>query len=257
MDFGVSHIDKMYVAVPNGEGLLELVKDGDLLLLSDLLANGGIMDIYICHKVEVFIKNTHVSSESFETKCGVGGPSKDFINKVGEGLNAPLGKEIELIDSRGQIQGVQTSNLVGKSIENTDELEDEFGLSNEEEDSDEDLDEDDVEPTVHDEVEEDENIDLSSDEDGYGSDVHEELNIVKADLKAYIKKKREPRKKKFMNVFWDRSKDPGFKDIDRAKKIFLGISKGQLLVSIEKDGNNQIFPIAWVVVVTETKDTWS
>ncbi|MCE5166247.1 hypothetical protein HAX54_016353 [Datura stramonium] len=116
------------------------------------------MDIYICHKEEVFIKNTHVSSEFFKTTYGVGGPNKDSTNKVGEGLNAPF-----------------------------DELEDEFGLSNEEEDFDEDLDKDDVEPTIYNEVEDDENIDLSGDEDGYGSDAHE-LNIVKTDLKAYIKK---------------------------------------------------------------------
>nr|XP_033511936.1 uncharacterized protein LOC117276709 [Nicotiana tomentosiformis] len=35
-----------------------------------------------------------------------------------------------------------------------------------------------------------------------------------------------------------------------------GISKGQLLVTIAKDGNNQIFSIAWAVVGTESKDTW-
>ncbi|MCE0480959.1 hypothetical protein HAX54_038269 [Datura stramonium] len=147
---------------------MELVKDGDLLLLSDLLANGG-------------------------------GPNKDSTNKVGEGPNTPLGKEIELIDGRDQIQGVQSSNLVGKSTENTDELEDEFGLSNEEED----FDEYDVEPTDHDEVEVDENNDLFGDEDGYGSDVHKELNIVKADLKAYIKKKHSQGKKTFLNFFGD------------------------------------------------------
>ncbi|MCD7451644.1 hypothetical protein HAX54_012906 [Datura stramonium] len=101
-----------------------------------------------------------------------------FMVEVGEGLNAPLGKEIELIDGRSQIQGVQTSNLIGKSTENTDELKDEFRLSNE------DFNEDDVEPTVHDQVEEDENIDLSGDED---------VGI-----------------------------DPDFEDIDRAKKNLSG-----------------------------------
>ncbi|MCD7453534.1 hypothetical protein HAX54_021269 [Datura stramonium] len=129
------------------------------------------------------------------------GPNKDSTNKVGEGFNAPLDKEIALIDSRGQIEGVQKSNLIGKSTENADELKDEFGFSNKEY-SDEDLDEDDVEPTVHDEVEEDENIDLSGDKDGYGSDVHKKLNIVKEDLKAYLKKKSQ--EKKFLNIFWDR-----------------------------------------------------
>ncbi|MCD7454260.1 hypothetical protein HAX54_024143 [Datura stramonium] len=121
--------------------------------------------------------------------AGIGGLNKDSTNKVGEGPNAPLGKEIELIDGRGKIEGVQTSNLTGKSNGNTNE----FGLSNEEEDFDEDLDEDDVELTVHDQVEHDENIDLSGDEDGYESDIHKELNIVKVDLKAYIKRKRESR----------------------------------------------------------------
>ncbi|MCD9642088.1 hypothetical protein HAX54_028723 [Datura stramonium] len=222
-NFGISNIYKIYIVVPNGRGLLELAKDRDLLLLSDLLANRGTMDIYICHTEKIFIKNTHVSNESFETTCGVGDPNKDSINKVGEGLNTPLGKEIELIDGSGQIQGVQTSNMIGKSTGNIDELEDEFGLSNKEEDSDEDLDEDDVEPTVHDEIEEDENIDLSGDEDGYGSDVHEELNIVKTDLKVYIKKKREPRKKRNSEYFLGPvGIDPGFEDIDRPRKNLSG-----------------------------------
>ncbi|XP_060212303.1 uncharacterized protein LOC132639941 [Lycium barbarum] len=35
-----------------------------------------------------------------------------------------------------------------------------------------------------------------------------------------------------------------------------GICKGQLLVAVAKDGNNQMFPIAWVVTGTETKDAW-
>ncbi|KAL3381480.1 hypothetical protein AABB24_001550 [Solanum stoloniferum] len=36
-----------------------------------------------------------------------------------------------------------------------------------------------------------------------------------------------------------------------------GISKGQLLVAIVKDGNNQMFPIAWAVVGTESRETWT
>jgi len=36
-----------------------------------------------------------------------------------------------------------------------------------------------------------------------------------------------------------------------------GISKGQLLVAIAKDGNNQMFPIAWAVVGTESRETWT
>ncbi|MCD9646378.1 hypothetical protein HAX54_036151 [Datura stramonium] len=106
----------------------------------------------------------------------VGGPNKDFTNKVGEGLSAPLDKGIELIDGRGQIEGVQSSNMIGNSSGNTNDLEDKFELSNEEED--------DVEATVHCEVEDDENIDLFGDEDSYRSDIHEELNIFKTDLKA-------------------------------------------------------------------------
>ncbi|XP_059283088.1 uncharacterized protein LOC132036727 [Lycium ferocissimum] len=35
-----------------------------------------------------------------------------------------------------------------------------------------------------------------------------------------------------------------------------GICKGQLLAAVGKDGNNQMFPIAWAVVGTESKDTW-
>nr|XP_016438049.1 PREDICTED: uncharacterized protein LOC107764034 isoform X1 [Nicotiana tabacum] len=36
-----------------------------------------------------------------------------------------------------------------------------------------------------------------------------------------------------------------------------GICKGQLLVAVAKDGNNQMFPIAWAVIGTEKKETWT
>ncbi|KAF3663808.1 putative (+)-neomenthol dehydrogenase-like [Capsicum annuum] len=36
-----------------------------------------------------------------------------------------------------------------------------------------------------------------------------------------------------------------------------GVCKGILLSCISKDGNNQMYPVAWVVVDKETKDTWS
>ncbi|XVF65088.1 hypothetical protein PTKIN_Ptkin09bG0218700 [Pterospermum kingtungense] len=36
-----------------------------------------------------------------------------------------------------------------------------------------------------------------------------------------------------------------------------GLVKGQLLVAVGKDGNNQMFPIAWAVVHNENTETWS
>ncbi|WMV52555.1 hypothetical protein MTR67_045940 [Solanum verrucosum] len=36
-----------------------------------------------------------------------------------------------------------------------------------------------------------------------------------------------------------------------------GACKGELLVAVGKNGNNQMYPIAWVVVDTETKHNWS
>ena len=36
-----------------------------------------------------------------------------------------------------------------------------------------------------------------------------------------------------------------------------GVCKGELLACICKDGNNQMYIIAWAVVNKETKDTWS
>ncbi|KAK8646714.1 hypothetical protein V6N13_120492 [Hibiscus sabdariffa] len=35
-----------------------------------------------------------------------------------------------------------------------------------------------------------------------------------------------------------------------------GPLKGELLAAVGRDGNNQIFPIAWVVVEVENKETW-
>ena len=36
-----------------------------------------------------------------------------------------------------------------------------------------------------------------------------------------------------------------------------GLVKWQLLVVIDRDGNNQMFPIAWAVVHNESTETWS
>ena len=43
----------------------------------------------------------------------------------------------------------------------------------------------------------------------------------------------------------------------RARWVFLkGICRGQLLVGVAKDANNQMYPIAWAVIDTESKLTW-
>ncbi|XP_016554702.1 uncharacterized protein LOC107854214 [Capsicum annuum] len=40
--------------------------------------------------------------------------------------------------------------------------------------------------------------------------------------------------------------------------VFLkGVTKGQLLVAVCKDGNNQMLPLAWAMVEIENKTTWS
>ncbi|KAH0724809.1 hypothetical protein KY284_000674 [Solanum tuberosum] len=146
------------------------------------------MDIYICHKGEVFIKTAHVTNESFETTCNeVNRPNKESTNKVGEGLNAPLGKEITFVDGRDQIVGVQQSNLIENGSRNTNEVEDEFKFSCEDEDSEE----DEVETIVH----SDENVDFSSDEDGYGTDIHEELSIGITTSQASASSKRTGKQK--------------------------------------------------------------
>lgn len=36
-----------------------------------------------------------------------------------------------------------------------------------------------------------------------------------------------------------------------------GLLKGQLLVAINRDGNNQMFPITWAVVQKETTKSWT
>ena len=65
--------------------------------------------------------------------------------------------------------GVQQSNLIENDSRNTNEAEDEFQFSSEDEDSEE----DEAETIVHSDAESDENVDFSSEEDGYGSDIHE------------------------------------------------------------------------------------
>lgn len=35
-----------------------------------------------------------------------------------------------------------------------------------------------------------------------------------------------------------------------------GVCKGQLLCAVGRDGNNQMFPIAWAVVSVENKENW-
>ena len=36
-----------------------------------------------------------------------------------------------------------------------------------------------------------------------------------------------------------------------------GVCRGQLLSAIAKDGNGQMYPLAWAIVQVECKDTWS
>ena len=39
--------------------------------------------------------------------------------------------------------------------------------------------------------------------------------------------------------------------------FFKGACNGELICAIGRDANNQIYPIAWVMVEKETEDSWS
>ena len=47
------------------------------------------------------------------------------------------------------------------------------------------------------------------------------------------------------------------KNIDFDGYFLKGSCKGELLVAVGRNGNQQMFSIAWVVVDTETKHSWS
>ena len=50
----------------------------------------------------------------------------------------------------------------------------------------------------------------------------------------------------------------GYKRIIGLDGCFVkGIVKGEVLAAVGRDGNNQIFPVAWSVVTCETKVTWN
>ena len=38
--------------------------------------------------------------------------------------------------------------------------------------------------------------------------------------------------------------------------FFKHLCSGELLVAVGRDGNNQLYPVAWAVVVVENKDNW-
>ena len=38
--------------------------------------------------------------------------------------------------------------------------------------------------------------------------------------------------------------------------LFKGACQGELLAAIARDANNQMYPVAWVVVEKETNDSW-
>lgn len=41
-------------------------------------------------------------------------------------------------------------------------------------------------------------------------------------------------------------------------KVYLkSLCKGNVLVAVGRDGNNYMFPLAWVVMKVENKDIWS
>ncbi|KAH0731296.1 hypothetical protein KY289_002484 [Solanum tuberosum] len=162
-DFGVTNIEKIYIGAAQVGNLVELVKDRDLLVAR------GTMNIYICHKGEVFFKITHVTNESFETTCNeVDRPTKNLPTKLVKKMTTETQMKLKM----------NLSFLVKMKIQRK-----------------------------------------MSDKDGYGSDIHEELSLVKKDLKAYLKKKKEPRKKKIAECFMGEvGIDPDFEDIDKPKK---------------------------------------
>ncbi|XP_039145936.1 uncharacterized protein LOC120283315 [Dioscorea cayenensis subsp. rotundata] len=50
----------------------------------------------------------------------------------------------------------------------------------------------------------------------------------------------------------------GWRNLIALDGCFLkGVVKGQILVAIGRDGNNQMYPIAWAIVDKETTETWS
>ncbi|XP_019227686.1 PREDICTED: uncharacterized protein LOC109208976 [Nicotiana attenuata] len=46
-------------------------------------------------------------------------------------------------------------------------------------------------------------------------------------------------------------------ELDELGRPVFGVSRGQLLVAVAKDGNNQMLPLAWAIVEYEKKSTWS
>ncbi|OIT33332.1 hypothetical protein A4A49_40678 [Nicotiana attenuata] len=192
-DFGIRKLGKTYIMSAKGGSLVELTKDRDLMDLAMLLNNGDTIDIFVS------------SDSQFEEVDAI---ERSQISHVGEPFNASSSTQQDNRESFvpcGPSLNTTAANpdLGLPTPLNTTQEEDspiDWTSSSEEEES---AAADDVEDIVADsqQVEpagEEEEI-ASGDESersfDYGSDVHEELRVVKEDMKKYRQKNRRKLRK--------------------------------------------------------------
>ncbi|XP_059277927.1 uncharacterized protein LOC132032172 [Lycium ferocissimum] len=93
-----------------------------------------------------------------------------------------------------------------------------------------------------------------------GIRIFELQNLVRKELEVYIGRTvaRKARSIVLQQIMGDNVEE--FKRIldyrDELLRTNPGVSKGQLLVAVCKDGNNQMLPLAWAVVEVENTFTW-
>ncbi|OIT35697.1 hypothetical protein A4A49_02268 [Nicotiana attenuata] len=254
--FGITKLGKTYIISAKGGSLVELTKDKDLMDLAMLLNNGDTIEIFvssdsqfeevdaiegsqISHVGEPFNASSSTQQDNRESFVPCGPPLNATAANPHPGLPTPLNTTQEedspidwtssseeeesaaaachgLVDTATDSQQVEP---VGEEEEiglptplNTTQEEDssiDWTSSSEEEEAAA-ADSQQVEPTSDDESE------RSFD---YGSDVHEELRVVKEDLKKYRQKnRRKLRKEKPDGFLGEVGVDEGYENIDQPKK---------------------------------------
>ncbi|OIT19795.1 hypothetical protein A4A49_55557, partial [Nicotiana attenuata] len=251
-DFGVTKLGTTYIAPSKGGKLVKLEKDKNLLDLGVLLNDGDTIDIFICNDSN-FEDVGHVGQHVNVEKGGgsqltnINGGSREseplFIphppiiapaptidldleicstrtresprERAEESCKATHSRTVECEreeENTGFPSSLNTSERAEKNIrEEVDAASGDFqkegsasgDLNNSSTSSEED-------------AGTEEEFELSDD---YGSDVHEELRVVKQDLKAFkVKKAKKSRKERPDGFLGEAGLDEGYDDIDKERK---------------------------------------
>ncbi|KAH0773922.1 hypothetical protein KY290_011059 [Solanum tuberosum] len=228
--FGISKLGKTY-AKSLGDDLVELKNDMDICNIALFMHDGDTIDIYVCDDTileDVGPSEGQISQslsqvvESFNAHGEFDGsltaqPKKPDLG-LGSSSSFPSSERVE-------------NNWVARVQQETDDDYSSIDWTDTEEEGEptvqqgiEPFIQEEVEPSAQENAKEDIDSDFicSNQSIDYGSDVHEELRIVKEDVRKFQESRRRKKKEKTKGFLGEVGLDEGYEDIEKGKKKFKG-----------------------------------